>query len=65
MKALQSDLARKILADPTAASQLRTFLASKNGYASEAAPDQSKSLIRVNIGGKTAIYKVTVVPKAA
>ncbi|WP_041741523.1 hypothetical protein [Collimonas fungivorans] len=66
MKAPQSELAKKILADPQAAQQLRAYLASKNSRSSLSTavpPDNVISLHSEQEG--TVRYRITVVPIAA
>ena len=62
MKALKSQLASDLLADPAAAGHLRAFLASQGGAARNASSKSSAFIVR----GKNGAVKVTVslVPKA-
>lgn len=63
MKALKSDLAKDVLADPKARDQLRHYLATKSLLSVARTP--SGVLIEVQRDGKTVRLKPVVVPKAA
>ncbi|MDB6000396.1 MAG: hypothetical protein JWP52_2095 [Rhizobacter sp.] len=77
MKALKSELAKRVLADPTASGQLRYFLAQKNALRSGSANAPSNvgtasaqpagaPLIEVRFDrGPTRRFRPVVVPKAA
>ncbi|MEM4985899.1 hypothetical protein V8G57_00715 [Collimonas sp. H4R21] len=66
MKALQSELAKKILADPRAALQLRAYLASKNSKSSLSAAVETDNVISLHSEQEgTVQYRITVVPSAA
>jgi hypothetical protein len=63
MKALQSPLARDVLADPRASEQLRTFLVTPAASATTrvAAPG---SVIELRSAGRNLRFKPVLVPKA-
>ena len=63
MKALQSSLARDVLADPRACEQLRTFL-STPAPAASARAGAPGPVIELRNGGRTQRFKPVVVPKA-
>lgn len=63
MKALQSSIARDVLADPRAREQLRTFLTTPTPAASTRAGAPGP-VIELRIGGRTLRFKPVVVPKA-
>jgi hypothetical protein len=64
MKALQSPMAREILADPKAREQLRAFLGlpATDGASRTFVPPV---VIELRTGGRTVRLKPVVVPKAA
>jgi hypothetical protein len=69
MKALQSALAKTVLADPSAKRQLRAYLASRNSKSSlstAATSVPADDLISVHSAQEgTVLYRITVVPTAA
>ena len=60
MKALKSQLAKDVLADPVAKARLRAYLAEKS-----VGPQVTDTVIEVQSNGRTVVLKPTVVPKAA
>ena len=64
MKALKSELAKKVLADHQARGQLRVFVASKSSRP-DAAANGTPQQITVRDEGGIRIFKPVVVPKAA
>jgi hypothetical protein len=60
MKALKSQLAKDVLADPDAKGRLRAFLAERS-----VTPGANGGVIEVRTNGRTVRLKPTVVPKAA
>lgn len=75
MKALKSDLAKAVLADPAATAKLRSYLASKRSavtssaaaasVATAAAGDDGVVIELASGGGRTLRLKPVIVPKAA
>jgi hypothetical protein len=70
MKALQSELAKRVLADPGATLQLRAYLASKNSKSSlsttATAVSNDEDVISLHSAKEgTVQYRIKVVPKAA
>ena len=63
MKALQSSLARDVLADPRACEQLRHFLSTPAPAAGTRASAPGP-VIELRSGGRTKRFKPVVVPKA-
>ena len=61
MKALKSDLAKKVLADPKAREQLRSYVISTSGGTK---PAQTRG-VELRNGERTVIYRPVVVRKAA
>jgi hypothetical protein len=60
MKALKSQLAKDVLADPDAKGRLRAYLAEKS-----VTPYVTGAVIEVRTNGRMVRVKPTVVPKAA
>jgi hypothetical protein len=69
MKALKSELAKRVLADPSAKLQLRAYLASKSAKPSLSTSAVSEAIDDVislhSAQEGTVLYRLTVVPKAA
>lgn len=63
MKALKSDLAQRVLADPHGKVQLRAFLATKSAPAN--GQQRSSQPIEIGSGDSTRRLRASVVPKAA
>lgn len=65
MKALKSDLAKTVLADPAATAKLRRYLASHRSAASADAAAQELVIELPSTEGQTLRLKPVIVPKAA
>lgn len=65
MKALKSDRANTLLADPAARGQLRAYLASRATHNSSRKPDPSTIIEMRSTGGEVLRLRPIVVPKAA
>lgn len=65
MKALKSDLAQQILANPAASSQLRVYLARKSAQTSATVPTAAVEIELPGDHGAARRFVPVVVPKAA
>lgn len=65
MKALKSDLAQQILANPVASSQLRVYLARKSAQTSASVPAAAVEIELPGGRGGARRFVPVVVPKAA
>lgn len=65
MKALKSDRANTLLADPAARGQLRAYLASRSAHNPERKPDPAAVIEMRSNEGEVVRLRPIVVPKAA
>jgi hypothetical protein len=65
MKALKSQLAKDVLADPRAKDQLRSYLARRTAAATAAGDAGPETLIELRTEGRVLRLRPVAVPKAA